>query len=102
MLKEDYQAKGKWYQMEIRNLYEGMKRPRNGKYTSPFFLFLKTSLKGNWMLKAKIIMYGRAYNICRRIKKYDNNSTKVKEKEKNESTLFLSFYTVWRGILLEV
>ena len=47
-------------------------------------------------------MYGRAYNICRRSKKYDNNSTKVKEKEKNESTLFLSFYTVWRGILLEV
>ena len=39
------------------------------------------------MLKAKIIMYGRAYNICRRSKKCDNNRTKVKEKAKNESTL---------------
>lgn len=45
------------------------------------------------MPKAKIIMYGRAYNICGTSKKYDNNSTKFKEKEKNESTL-LSFYTV--------
>jgi len=30
----------------------------------------------------------------RRSKKYDNKSTKVKEKEKNESALLLSFYTV--------
>lgn len=45
------------------------------------------------MLKAKIITHGGAYNICRS-KRYDNNSTKAKGKERNESTLLLGSYTV--------